>query len=197
MNLNEDEIEKLETKLRILQICCDILELGYRYTEGKTVVTDLYAIYEGYSTLCELDILESVLQPILGDGFIESNFSKIELLRELGVKVPIDLCVSEAEEPSGYVILISDENYKKLMKYDLATDDFIDYAEAEFAKTICCCDSNLEEVQILVNCDGMYIIYPEKYFDPLDSLAIFVDITKRVIEMVKGYEAEHTKLEVA
>lgn len=186
IELNEEEIDKLHSKLHMLEKCCDIIDLGFKYKEEDCVIIDVFAEEGGYYGPTELDMIETIIRPTVEDGEIGSNCNNMDLLKEICAAIPYS--TYDEDSVVGFYVHIDNYITKKFISYNLTPDKNVEIAIKRMKGINWYNESTVEDIQIIFRKEGLYIIYPEEYAcvdEYIDSYTLFLSSMK---EQVEDYE---------
>lgn len=187
INLNEEEIDRLHSKLYMLEKCCDIIDLGFKYKENDCVIIDIFAGEGGYSGPTELDIIETIIRPTIEDGEIGFNYNNVDLLKEISAEIPYS--TFDDETINGFFVHIDNYITKKFIFYNLTPDENVKMAIKRMKETNWYNESSVEDTQIIIKEKGVYIIYPEEYACVDEYIDSYTLILSSMKEQIEEYES--------
>lgn len=186
LDFNEEEIDRMHGKLHMLSICCDIVDLGFKYEEKDCVIIDIYAGEGGYGGPTEIEMLETIIRPTLGDGEIDFNYENIELLKSLSVEIPYS--TYDEDSINGFFVRIDNYITKKFISYKLTPDENVTRAIKRMTDTNWYNESTVENTQVIFKDEGVYIVYPEEYVCLDEFLESYIWLLENMKKQVEDYE---------
>lgn len=193
ININEEEINRLQGKLGILLDCMTIKELGYEYPNDSYIVIDPMYDADGYYTGDPLEMLNGIIGPSLGKGFCESTVCWENELRDLGAEIPYIKYEDDQDEVIGFTLNINNKDTEKFIEYNLQIDREMQIVISNLEADVYFEESTVENIQFIIdykNKNGFFIVVPENYFAIDYFINGYVKLLQIIRNRIENYEKQ-------
>ena len=163
-DFNEDELYRVQTKLDMLMKCKIIQNLGYEYEQDKYIYLD-HSVEDGYEPTDHVEFLNTILAPIIDNGFCDyTNNLDEELLEYLDIIIP----TSDYDTDSivGMTFKFVNKFIDEFIEKNLDENILKEAAENHLnGHNYCCGDSSIDFTQVLLDKKekALYLIVPDEY----------------------------------